>query len=81
MALYIRDDTVDDLASELQKLSKAPNKTEAVRRALQHELDRIRQEVPLRERVAKIQDKFRARMGSNKPNFDMKRFTDEMWEL
>jgi len=79
MALFIRDDAVDALAVKLQKALKAPSKTEAVRRALQGELDRVQQQRPLRERIAKAQAMAGA-MGTSDPNFDMKTFTDEMWD-
>lgn len=81
MPLYIRDDSVDDLAAKLQKISKAPNKTEAVRRALQNELKRSEEQTPLRERIRKIQDDVARRMGPTDPKFDMKAFTDEGWEI
>jgi antitoxin VapB len=81
MPLYIRDDDVDALAKKVQQVTKAPTKTEAVRRALENELARVEQAVPLKERVEKIQNSVRAKMGPNKPDFDMKKFTDEMWEI
>jgi antitoxin VapB len=77
VALVIRDDTVDALATQLQKALNAPSKTEAVRQALQRELDRVQQARPLWERIAKAQAMAGA-MGANDPNFDMKPFTDEM---
>jgi antitoxin VapB len=39
MPLYIKDDSIDRLARRYQSLTKAPSKTEAVRRALQIALD------------------------------------------
>ncbi|RCS21597.1 histidinol dehydrogenase [Phyllobacterium salinisoli] len=81
MALYIRDDDVDALARKVQQITNAPNKTEAVRRALQNELARAQEAIPLKERVKKLQDKVRKRMGSKTPDFDMKKFTDDMWEI
>lgn len=81
MSLYIRDDEVDALAKKVQQVTKAPTKTEAVRRALENELARVEQAVPLKERVEKIQNSVRAKMGPNKPDFDMKKFTDDMWEI
>jgi antitoxin VapB len=39
MPLYIKDDAIDRLARRYQVLTKAPSKTEAVRRALQMALD------------------------------------------
>ena len=81
MSLYIRDDEVDALAKKVQQVTKARNKTEAVRRALQNELARAQQSIPLKERVKKLQDRVQDRMGPNKPAFDMKKFTDDMWEV
>ena len=81
MSLYIRDDEVDALAKKVQQITKAPNKTEAVRRALQNELARAQQSIPLKQRVKEIQDRVQDRMGPNKPAFDMKKFTDDMWEV
>ena len=81
MSLYIRDDDVDALAKKVQQVTKARTKTEAVRRALENELARVEQAVPLKERVEKIQNSIRAKMGPNQPEFDMKKFTDEMWEI
>ncbi|MCO0638131.1 type II toxin-antitoxin system VapB family antitoxin [Chelativorans salis] len=78
MPLFIRDDDVDALASELQKLTKARTKTEAVRVALQHEIERSRQSIPLAQRLAKLQDKAAA-LGLPNPDFDMKKYTDKMW--
>lgn len=79
MPLYIRDSSVDALAGELQIAIKAPSKTEAVRIALQHELDRTRQELPIRRRLAKALELADA-MGPGDPAFSMKAFTDEMWD-
>jgi antitoxin VapB len=78
MPLFIRDPEVDALALEVQKATRAPTKTEAVRKALQHELERARQALPLRKRLAKAKALADA-MGSGDPDFDMKKYTDEMW--
>ncbi|MER9656026.1 type II toxin-antitoxin system VapB family antitoxin [Mesorhizobium sp. M0152] len=79
MPLYIRDDEVDALATKLQRETNAPSKTEAVRTALLHELERNRDRKPLRERIAVLQAQAAA-LGSPDPNFDIKAFMDEMWE-
>ncbi|RUU54157.1 type II toxin-antitoxin system VapB family antitoxin [Mesorhizobium sp. M2C.T.Ca.TU.002.02.1.1] len=79
MPLYIRDDEVDALATKLQREMNAPSKTEAVRTALMHELERNRAKVPLRERIARLQAEAK-KIGLPNPDFDMKKFTDEMWE-
>jgi len=79
MPLYIRDDDVDALAVELQIKTGVSTKTEAVRNALRHELDRIASETPLRERLAALREKART-LGLPNPDFDMKRFSDGLWE-
>jgi antitoxin VapB len=78
MSLYIRDSSVDDLARQVQQAIKAPNKTEAVRIALQRELDRARDSQPLKERVRTFQRAAKA-LGPDDRNLDMKKFMDEMW--
>lgn len=77
MPLYIRDDEVDALANELQAVSGAATKTEAVKRALRNELKRKREEVPLIEKIRAIQERVKA-MGPPDPDFDMKKFSDEL---
>ena len=78
MSLYIRDDSVDALARQVQQAINAPNKTEAVRIALQRELDRVRDELPLKARIRKFQDAAKS-LGPDDPDLDMKKFMDEMW--
>lgn len=77
MALYIRDNEVDVLARQVQDATNAPSKTEAVRIALQNELERVRKAVPLEVRIGQIQDAVKT-MGQEDPDFDMKAFTDEL---
>jgi antitoxin VapB len=55
-ALYIKDSAVNLLAEEVRKALNAPSKTEAVRIALQSQLDQMKAEEPLLSRLAKIQD-------------------------
>ncbi|SFU18446.1 type II toxin-antitoxin system VapB family antitoxin [Mesorhizobium sp. YR577] len=78
MPLFIRDEAVDRLASEVQNALKTSTKKEAVRIALEHELERARRQRPLTEVVADLQARVAA-LGPGDPDFDMKRFTDEMW--
>lgn len=78
MPLFIRDADVTAMAEELVKLTKVKSKTDAVRVALRHELERTRTSVPLGERLAKIHAKAAA-IGLPNPAFDMKAYTDEMW--
>lgn len=77
MALYIRDNDVDALAVRLQELTNAPTKTEAVRKALENEIERKRAEIPLEARLKKILDRASA-LGLPDADFDMKKFSDEL---
>ena len=79
MPLYIRDDEVDELATRLQRLTGVPTKTQVVRQALENEISRLEAARPLAERIAKSMAIADA-MGSGQSDFDMKAFTDEMWE-
>ncbi|MEL7464881.1 MAG: type II toxin-antitoxin system VapB family antitoxin [Pseudomonadota bacterium] len=79
MPLYIRDEEVDALADQLKQATGAPSKTDAVRRALRDALERETSKKPLLERLAPVLAEADA-MGPTDPDFDMKRFTDEMWE-
>lgn len=79
MPLYIRDDDVDRLATRVQHLAGIRTKTEAVRRALEHELERIDAAKPLRSRIARSQAMADA-MGQGSSDFDMKAFSDAMWD-
>lgn len=80
MPLYIRDDEVDLLAGRLQKQAGLKTKTEAVRLALTHELGRIEAAQPIEDRIARSMAMADA-MGTGESDFDMKAFTDEMWEI
>lgn len=78
MPLYIRDRAVDELASRLQKVTGARTKTDAVRLALEHELERATAAMSFDERNAEVLAMADA-LGETDPTFDMKRYTDEMW--
>ena len=56
MALNIRSAAVNQLAERLAARTRM-NKTDAVRMALEHELHRIDQAVPLRERLRSLQER------------------------
>lgn len=79
MALFIRDETVDALAEELKEAMKAPSKKEAVRVALQHELERVANTKPRRRLNFEKSRAMADAMGPGDPDFDMKKFMDEMW--
>ena len=79
MPLYIRDDTVDALADQVRIATGARNKTEAVRAALQAQLEAEKKKKSLVELVHELQTWADA-IGEADPNFDMKKFSDDMWE-
>ncbi|UVC10646.1 type II toxin-antitoxin system VapB family antitoxin [Rhizobium sp. TH2] len=79
MALYIRDREVDALAERLQAMTNAPTKTEAVRRALESEIERKKSEIPLKERLQRIRAEARTKGLLPNPDFDQKAFFDDMW--
>lgn len=81
MPLYIRDNSVDALAEKLKGIVEAPSKTEAVRIALQNEIHRRENAVPLAEKIAVIQRQRRERNGPNAVTFDTKAFTEEGSEI
>jgi len=60
MPLNIRNEDVNQLAEKLAKV-KRTTKTEAVRLALEAELRRATQAVPLRERLRPLQQRIMAR--------------------
>jgi antitoxin VapB len=78
MPLYIRDDEVAALARKVQGLTKAKTVTEAVRTALEHEIAREREKSPPSARLARS-IAMAAAMGPVDPDFDMKKFADDMW--
>ena len=79
MPLYIRDDEVDALAVKVQAITGARTKTDAVRLALQHEIERNRARKPLRERLGAAKAAAQ-RIGPVDSAFDMKAFTDALWD-
>jgi antitoxin VapB len=51
MPLYIKDDATAELVTQLAR-KRGVSKQDAVRHAVQAELDRITQAIPLRDRIA-----------------------------
>lgn len=80
MPLYVRDSDVDKLAEEVRQRLGVRTKTEAVRTALKHELQRVRVNAPLRERLADLRVRTRARLGPPVRGVDLKKLMDELWE-
>ena len=61
MPLHIRNEEVNQLAEKLA-VRMQMDKTAAVKLALEHELRRLDQVLPLRERVRPLQDRIMASM-------------------
>lgn len=78
MPLYIRDDKVDALAEQVMRLTGAKTKTDAVREALQAALDAKLNQTSIFDKIKPLQSRV-AELGEVNPDFDMKKFTDEMW--
>ena len=75
MPLYIRDDAV---AARVQVVAGAKSKTAAVRMALEHELLRQREVLPISAGLARSLALADA-MGTGTDDFDMKAWSDAMW--
>jgi antitoxin VapB len=80
MPLYIKDSSVDDLAEQVRVSLGARTKTEAVRAALQHELERASSETPLRDKLAGLRARAREQLGPPITGVDMKKLMDDLWE-
>lgn len=80
MPLYIKDPDVAEMAEALRKLTSAPSKTEAVRQALKSALEAAT-EKPSRSQGLSEAIAIAQRIGPFDPDFDQKRFFDEMWEF
>lgn len=78
MSLFIRDPEVNALAEEVRRITHARTKTEAVRRALEAQLEAIRNASPLQARLARARI-LADSMGPSDPDFDMKGFSDALW--
>ncbi len=79
MPLYIRDSEVDELAERVKRLTGATTKTEAVKAALRHEIERASSKPPLSERLRRAWE-IADSIGPANPEFEQKTFFDEMWD-
>lgn len=79
MPLYVRDERVNQLAEQAQKILKAPTKTDAIRQALERVVEAEEQRPPLAERLEKIRAKYKMPAYESLEPFDEKAFLDEMW--
>lgn len=85
MALHITDPELDALAEQARKILNAGTKTDAVRQALERvvgdepEKHEGGPKPPLRERLDRLREKYKAPPYASLEPFDEKAFLDEMW--
>lgn len=86
MALFLTDEELDALAEKAQKVLNAPTKEDAVRQALERVVENNPTETRANkgqstraERLKALQQEYQA-MGSLDPDFDEKKYVDQMWE-
>jgi antitoxin VapB len=79
MPLYVRDEKVNQLAEQAQKILKAPTKTDAIRQALERVVQEDEQRPSLSERLQKLRKKYNMPTYESLDPFDEKAFLDEMW--
>ena len=79
MALYVRDESVNRLAKQAQKVLGTATKTDAIRLALERVVSQQTQQRPLRDRLLDVQ---KSTLALGKPNadFDDKKFFDDLWD-
>jgi len=79
MPLYVRDERVNQLAEQAQKILKAPTKTDAIRQALERVVHEDEKRPPLAERLEKLRARHNMPAFDTLEPFDEKAFLDEMW--
>jgi antitoxin VapB len=77
VSLYIRDDRVDALAREYQRISGAPTKSKAVQAALELAIGEARKTQSYRQVAARALAIMEA-LGPSDPDFDLKAYTDNL---
>ncbi|MFN3352124.1 MAG: type II toxin-antitoxin system VapB family antitoxin [Brevundimonas sp.] len=78
MALYVKDPEVDRMAERVSRIGRI-SKTEAVRRALRHELERLEAPSDRTERILALTRDLKKRAGPNPQPAD-KAWIDSLYE-
>lgn len=78
MALYVKDPEVDQMAERVSRIGGI-SKTEAVRRALRHELERLETPSDRLERILALTRDLKKRAGPNPQPVD-KAWIDSLYE-
>lgn len=79
MPPYVRDERVNQLAEQAQKILKAPTKTDAIRQALERVVQEDEKRPPLAERLEILRARHNMPAYDTLEPFDEKAFLDEMW--
>lgn len=79
MSLYIRDNEVDELATRLLVLTGAKTKTAAVKFALKTAVEQAQETQTIDQKLQPAIDLIKS-LGEPDPDFDMKKFSDELWD-
>ncbi len=79
MALYVKDPEVDRMAERLSRIGRI-SKTEAVKRALRHELDKVEQPTSLSERILAFTQALEARAPRAQGQTVDKAWIDSLYE-
>lgn len=72
-------DGIVQLAEQVMRVTGTRTKTEAVRQALQAALKAAQRKTTLEDKIRPLQARV-AQLGPVDPDFDIKNFTDEIWE-
>ncbi|TCQ74751.1 antitoxin VapB [Ochrobactrum sp. BH3] len=80
MPFNVNDPTVDHLLEQVMKQGGIKTKVGAIRIALQHEIDRLSERKPLRDRLAEIRAMKTKALGGPVRGVDHKKLMDELWE-
>jgi len=80
MAFNVNDGAVEALLDQLMRKSGIKTKVSAIRISLQHELERLDNEVPLRVKFDEIRERKKTLLGDPVAGVDHKKMMDELWE-
>jgi|GEM_PF-2238833 len=78
MGTYFKNERIGILAEEIKVLAKANNKTDAVIRALENEIIRLKERESLSERVEKVIANRQLPLPTRA--YDHKQISDELWD-
>lgn len=80
MPFNVNDTTVDQLLDQVMKKAGITTKVGALRAALKNFDETLNAKTPVRDRFSAIRKKRQNLLGDPVPDFDQKKFMDDMWE-